>query len=114
MLAKGICFFPDDFAAASGLTVDSANRILHELEREGLINQIGLRIYSAEKTIHPTKFAEVAQMLTETNGGYFTSGHFAAAVGIDARSAATQLRKLIATGKVERVSRSRYAYKSHK
>ena len=111
MLAKETCFFPDDFAAASGITVESANKILHELEREGLINQIGLRIYSAEKTIHPTKFAEVAQMLTETKGGYFTSGDFADAVGIDGRSAATQLRKMIAAGKVERVSRAKYTYK---
>ena len=111
LLTKANCFFVEDFTTASGLTVRSARKKLHEMEMEGLITQIGRRIYSAEKTIHPSKFAEVAQRLTETNGGYFTSNQFADAVGIDGRSACTQLRKMIGEGKVERVSTVRYTYK---
>lgn len=110
LLMKANSFFVEDFVTASGLTAYRARMILIEMEEEGLINQIGLRVYSAEKTVHPTQFGEVAQMLTETYGGYFKSAQFAEAIGIDGRSAATQLRRMIAEGQVERVSTTKYAY----
>ena len=110
LLKKEHCFSVDDFATASGLATQRARNKLNELEGEGLINQIGIRFYGAEKTIHPTQFGVVAQRLTETNGGYFTSSVFAEAIGIDGRSAATQLRRMIAEGQINRISRTRYAY----
>ena len=113
LLMKEDCFFADDFVATCGLPEYKARLMLIEMEKEGLINQIGLRVYSAENTIPPTKFAEVARTLTETYGGNFKSRQFAEAIGIDARSAATQLRRMIAEGQVKRVNRTkgtRYAY----
>ena len=112
LLTKENCFFADDFVATCGSPEYKARMMLIEMEKEGLINQIGLRVYSAENTIHPSKFGEVAQMLTETYGGYFKSGQFAEAVGIDGRSAATQLRRMIAEGQIERISRTKYAYRT--
>ena len=52
---------------------------------KGRIDQIGIRFCSAGSTPHPARFGGVAQKLTET-------------VGIDGRSAATQLRGMIAEG----------------
>jgi integrase len=110
LLKKEHCFSVDDFATASGLATQRARNKLNELEGEGLINQIGIRFYGAEKTIHPTQFGGVAQRLTETNGGHFTCNQFAVAIGIDVRSAATQLRRMISEGQIERISKAKYAY----
>lgn len=110
LLVNAKCFSVEDFISASKLTASRARLKLLELEMEGLINQIGRRFYSAKKTRHPTQFLGVARMLTITNGGYFTSSQFAEVIGIDARSAATQLRKMIVRGQVERVSATKYAY----
>lgn len=107
-------FFAEDFITASGLTAFIAHNQLDEMEKEGLIVQIGLRFYSAEHTISPTQFGEVAQKLTETNGGYFTSNQFADAIGIDGRSACTQLRRMAGEGQIDRIRARKYAYKRSK
>lgn len=111
LLMKANCFSVEDFVVASGLTTLKARLRLDEMEKDGVINQIGIRFYSAESTVHPARFGEVAQRLTETHGAYFTSNEFAEAVGIDGRSAATQLRRMIAEGQIERISKTKYAYK---
>ena len=64
---------------------------------KGRIDQIGIRFCSAGSTPHPARFGGVAQRLTET-------------AGIGGRSAATQLRGMIAEGQIERINRTRYAY----
>ena len=110
LLLKANRFCVEDFATASGLTTTKARLQLMRLEMEGLINQIGGRFYRAEKTISPAQFWGVARVLTKINGGCFVSEQFAEAVGIDGQSAATQLRRMIAEGQVERVSNTKYAY----
>ena len=114
LLIKANCFCVEDFVAASGLPASKARLLLMELEMKGRINQIGNRFYSAEKTISPTQFGAVARALTLVHGGCFTSKQFAEAIGIDARSAATQLRRMISAGQVERVSTTKYAYHTEK
>ena len=110
LLMKANCFCVEDFVIASGLTGLRARIKLDEMEIKGLINRIGRRYYSVEKTISPTQFWAVARALTLIHGGCFTSKRFAEAIGIDARSAATQLRRMISEGQIERISRTRYAY----
>ena len=61
LLIKANCFFADDFVATSGLTAQSARLRLNAMEKDGVINQIGIRFYSAEKTVPPVQFGEVAQ-----------------------------------------------------
>ena len=111
LLMKEKSFFVEDFLGTSGLTAERARSILSEMEREGFINRIGIRFYSAETTVSPTRFLDVVQELTQLNGGSFMSGQFAEAIGIDVRSATTQLRRMIAEGQVERVSGQKYACK---
>ena len=110
LLIKANCFSVEDFATASGLTASSARVKLFGLEIKGKINQIGRRYYSVEKTVSPTQFWAVARALTLVHSGCFTTRQFAEAIGIDARFAATQLRRMIAEGQVERVSTTKYAY----
>lgn len=111
LLTKENCFTVEDFATASSISAARARRQLEQIEKEGLIIQIGLRFYRVKTVVPPTRFEEVAQMLTETDGGTFTSNRFADIVGIDVRSAATQLRRMIAEGQIERISTKKYAYK---
>ena len=111
LLINAKCFSVDDFATASGLTSPKARLELMKLEIDGLINQIGRRFYSAEKTTPPAQFIWVARALTIIHGGNFTSRQFADAIGIDMRSATTQLRRMIAAGQVECVSTAKYSYK---
>ena len=111
LLTKETRFSVEDFVVASGLATERAHQQLNEMEKEGLIVQIGNRFYSAENVISPTRFGEVAQTLTEVNNGYFTSPQFAKIIGTDVRSATTQLRRMIAEGEVEQISTQKYAYK---
>ena len=82
-------------------------RLLRDMEKEGLLNKIGLYYYDAKKTVPEAKFMDVVESLCQEKGS-FMSGDFAKAIGIDPRNAATQLRRLLREGKIEKTSGHHY------
>ena len=83
-----------------GVKRDVGKSVLDDMEREGLVNYIGIYYYDGCKTVSPTKFMDVIHILCEEKGK-FSASEFATAIGIPPRSAATQLRRLIKEGQIE-------------
>ena len=99
-----------DICQAANIHQSMAYKLLDHLQQAGEINQIGYRFYSSKTTVSPDKFKDVVKKLDKQTGGNFTGREFAEEIGIDLRSAVTQLNKLIANGEVHKVNRETYAF----
>jgi len=99
-----------DVCEATNLQSHAVYTLLENMIRAGEINQIGNRFYSSENTVSPDKFIDIVKKLHEQSGGFFTGREFSEEIGIDHRSAVTQLNRLMTEGKVRKSGRETYAY----